>query len=378
MILDYALLKFIWACLILVLLIGFAVSGGFDLGVGALLPFIGKNDNERRLILNSIGPTWEGNQVWFITAGGAIFAAWPLMYAAAFSSFYIALLLILVSLILRPPGLDYRGKLPSSRWRSTWDHCLFLSGFVPAFLFGVAIGNLFSGLSFHYDDTLLPHTTGHFFSLVNPYTLLCGVVSSSALLLQGALFLQLKNHNPIYHRAKKAAHTLGYVFSVSFMLAWYWTIFKTEGYHVLAMPAADQSFTPLNKLVIKGLGLWFFQYDLYPLGFLAPIGCLLATALALTFSAYDRTVTALFSNSLAIGAALLTAAFTLFPFILPSSSNPNQSLTIWDAASSPLTLSWMLGATIILLPIVLGYTLWVYRVMRGKVQDTALTQSESY
>jgi len=366
---DYETLKFIWLLFIGALFIGFAITGGFDLGVNALLIFIGKKDLERRLILNSIGPTWEGNQVWLITAGGALFAAWPLMYAAAFSSFYLALLLVLIALILRPPGLDYRSKLPSRAWRSTWDFCLFLSGFIPIFLFGVAFGNLLSGLGFHYDDTLHAHFTGGFFSLLNPFSLLTGMISLSLLLLQGALFLQLKTPAPLDTRAAKAARVFGVLFIISFSIGWYWANYKLDGFQVISMPGRNESFSPLLKSVEKAQGFWLHNYQQYSWGYCAPALALVGTVCALLFSALLYPGIALFCNSLAISGVIITTGFTLYPFIMPSSSVPSHSLTIWDAASSQLTLSWMLIATLVLLPIVLAYTVWVYRVMRGKVNE---------
>ena len=168
MILDYESLKVIWWLFVGVLLVGFALTDGFDMGVGTLLPFVGRSDDERRVVINTIGPTWEGNQVWFITAGGAVFAAWPLVYAAAFSGFYVALILTLFALFLRPVGFDYRSKVSDPRWRSIWDWCLFVGGTVPAIVFGVAFGNLLQGVPFQYDDTMRVAYTGGFFGLLVP------------------------------------------------------------------------------------------------------------------------------------------------------------------------------------------------------------------
>ncbi len=375
MIFDYETLKLIWLLLVGALLIGFAITGGFDLGVAASLFLVGKTDKERQLALTSIGPTWEGNQVWFITAGGAIFAAFPLMYAAAFSGFYIALLLILVSLILRPPGLDYRSKLSSPIWRTTWDICLFLSGFIPALLFGVAFGNLFLGIGFHYDNALMPHPIEGFFALVNPYTLLLGLVSLSIILVHGALFLQLKTSNSLNKRAVKIAYISGILFVICFSTAWYWTIFKIEGFQIIAIPNINESLTPLSKEVTKGLQFWLNNYNQHPLGYIAPLLSISGVLAALVFSAFNYPGIALFCNSITLSALIITAGFTLFPFILPSSTAPNHSLTIWDASSSKLTLTWMFWATLIFLPIVLSYTTWVFRVMRGKVLEKDLLKS---
>jgi len=379
MIFDYETFKLIWLLFIGVLFIGFAVSGGFDLGVGALLLILGKTDEERRLILNSIGPTWEGNQVWFITAAGAIFAAWPILYSLAFSSFYLVFLLILLALILRPPGLDFRSKLAMPAWRSTWDIAVFLSGMIPAFLFGVMFGNLLSGISFSFDDSLVSHTSSSFFSFLSPYALLCGIVTASALLLQGSLFLQLKTNPPLTERARHSASWCGIVFSLSFSSVWVWTFFYQEGFQIQTLLDPNQALSPLSKTVIKGPGFWANNYHLYPIGFLAPILSILWAILALVFSTKRRPGFALFCNSLALASIIITLGFTLYPFILPSTSFPNHSLTIWDAASSHLTLSWMFWLTLIFLPIVLLYTTWAYRVMRGKVdREVTLKNKGAY
>jgi cytochrome d ubiquinol oxidase subunit II len=374
MMLDYATLKLCWFFIIGVLFIGFAITGGSDLGVCALLPIIGKNDTERRVVLNSIGPTWEGNQVWFILAAGAIFAAWPFAYAAIFSSLYFLLFILLVPLILRPPGLDYRSKLKNSTWRTLWDYSLFFSGFIPIFLFGVMIGNLFLGVPFYYDDTLLPHATQSFFSLLTPYTLLLGAVCANALLLQGALFLQTKTEFSLCQRAKRIAQMFGGLFIITFPIAWYWTLYHIPGFAIVSIPALNTSMTPLAKEVTQAIGLWQTHYEIFPLGYFMPLAPLFGTLLAMLLSSLNCAKLALFSSSFGITSLMITWGFTLFPFILPSSTVPNHSLTLWDATSSPLTLSWMLGITILFLPIVLGYTLWAFRVMRGKITETGITQ----
>src|SRR6516165_527735 len=167
--LDYETLRLIWWLFLGVLLIGFAIMDGYDLGVGMLLPLVARSDTERRVAINAIAPFWEGNQVWFILGGGAVFAAWPPVYAASFSGFYLAMFLVLGTLILRPVGFDFRNKLAEPRWRNAWDWALTVGGAVPALLFGVAFGNLFLGLPFHYDELQRPVFTGSFFSLLHPF-----------------------------------------------------------------------------------------------------------------------------------------------------------------------------------------------------------------
>ncbi len=371
----YALLKLIWFFVIGLICMGFAVTGGSDLGVCALIPWLGKNDSERRQLLDSIGPTWEGNQVWLVTAGAALFAAWPLMYAAAFSSFYLAFLLVLLALILRPPGIDYRNKLSKPLWRKSWDFCLFISGFVPCLLFGVALGNLLRGLPFFYDQNLMPHPTGTFFNLLDPYALVCGFVSLSLLLLQACLFIQCKTLQALRDRALHTAYLAGGFFIITFTLAWLGALFYIDGYAVISMGDPNQALIPTAKEVIKGQGLWFKHYQEDPRGYLGPFLSILSVGMALILASLQRPKTALVCNSVALMSVIFTLGFTLYPFVMPSSSIPNHSLTIWDTSASRLTLGWMLIAVIFFLPIILGYTTWVFRVMRGTVRTTTSNDS---
>jgi cytochrome d ubiquinol oxidase subunit II len=367
MIFDYDTLKLIWWLFVGVLLIGFALTDGFDLGVGTLLPFVGKNDEERRIVINSIGPTWDGNQVWLITAGGALFAAWPTVYAAAFSGFYIALLLVLFALFFRPVGFDYRSKLEDPRWRRAWDWALFAGGAVPALVFGVAFGNLLQGVPFSYDEVLRPTYTGSFFALLNPFALLTGVVSLAMLVMHGAIYLQLRTEGDINRRARLAARLFGLILIVAFALAGVWVAFGIEGFRIISMPAPDATPDILAKTVARADGAWLDNYGAHPWMMLAPLLGFAATGLALLLSARDKPGRAFISSGVALAGVILTAGFSMFPFILPSSTDPRSSLTAWDAVSSHLTLTLMFWATLIFLPIVIAYTSWVYRVLRGKV-----------
>jgi cytochrome d ubiquinol oxidase subunit II len=374
MIFDYETLKVIWWLFVGVLLIGFALTDGFDLGVGALLPIVGRSDTERRVIINSIGPTWDGNQVWLITAGGAVFAAWPVVYAAAFSGFYIALLLVLFALFFRPVGFDYRSKLENPRWRTAWDWGLFAGGFVPSLVFGVAFGNLLQGVPFQYDDTLRPTYTGSFFGLLNPFALLTGVVSLSMLVMHGGIFLQLKTEGQVYQRAKLAARVAGIVMIASFALAGIWLSMGIEGYRIISGPDGNAVPNILGKVVEHTAGAWLTNYTTYPWMMLAPILGFVGAGLALLLSAKHRAGLAFVASGVALAGVILTAGFSMFPFIMPSSLDPRSSLTIWDAVSSHLTLQLMFWAVLIFLPIVLAYTGWVYRVMSGKVTESQVSE----
>ena len=367
MIFDYETLKLIWWAFIGVLLIGFAITDGFDMGVTAWLPFLGKNDDERRVIINSVGAVWEGNQTWLITAGGAIFAAWPLVYAAAFSGLYIALLLVLFALFFRPVGFDYRSKLPDPRWRNAWDWGLFIGGAVPALIFGVAFGNLLLGLPFHFDDSMRSFYTGSFWALLNPFALLCGVVSLSMLMMHGAIYLELRTDGVVQARARRAALAAGFVCAITFALAGVWVDAGIDGYRIIAMPEAGSVFNPLAKTVEKTSGGWLVNYAQHAWMMAAPALGFIGIALALWQGRLGKQGLAFFFSSLALAGIILTAGFSMFPFVMPSSTDPSSSLTVWDAVSSKKTLGIMLIVTLIFLPLILIYTSWVYRVLRGKI-----------
>jgi cytochrome d ubiquinol oxidase subunit II len=366
MFIDYETLKLIWWLFVGVLLIGFALLGGFDLGVGTLLPFVGRTDVQRRVVLNAIGPTWEGNQVWFITAGGALFAAWPMVYAAAFSGFYWAMLLVLFALFFRPVGFEYRSKVEDRRWRSTWDWGLFVGGAVPALVFGVAFGNLLQGVPFHFDEFLRPYYTGSFWGLLNPFALLAGVVSLTMLVFHGAIYLQMRTEDDIQARSRQAATVFGLLFLAAFGLAGVWQAYGIEGFRIVTMPDPGSVMTPLDKTVEVAPGAWLTNFSRYPWMMAAPAVVFLGGVLAVLLSRANRPGLGFVCSGSALAGVILTVGFAMFPFIMPSSTQPNSSLTAFDATSSHRTLMLMFGAVVIFLPIVLAYTSWVYRVLRGK------------
>ena len=372
--LDYETLRVIWWVLLGVLLIGFAVMDGFDFGVLMWLPWLGKNDLERRILINSIGPTWEGNQVWFILGGGAIFAAWPALYALSFSGFYLAMLIVLLALILRPVGFKYRSKLNNPTWRSAWDWALFIGGFVPALIFGVAVGNVLQGVPFHYDEFLRPFYTGTFFELLNPFALLCGVLSVFMLAMHGAFFLNLKMTGTLQQRAIKAARIMALAVIVLFILGGVWIYYGIDGYQLNSLLPHDGPSNPLQKLVIQEVGAWFFNYHLFPATLLLPFMGIAGTLVAALTARW--VFLAFVSSALAVAGIIGTVGVSMFPFILPSSSHPEQSLLVWDSSSSQLTLFIMLIATVVFLPLILAYTTWVYRVLRGKVTSETINNNQ--
>lgn len=371
---SYEVLRVIWWLLLGVLLIGFAMTDGFDMGVGALLPFVGKTDTERRVVINTVGPVWEGNQVWFILGGGAIFAAWPLVYAVSFSGFYLAMFIVLAALILRPVAFKYRSKRDGALWRSGWDWALFTGGAVPALIFGVAVGNVLQGAPFELTIDLVSHYRGSFFALLNPFALLTGLVSLAMLLTHGAAWLSLKTEDPIAARARAIGSVSGLVTIAGYALAGLWLAFGIEGYAHIGEVAHNGPSNPLY-LDVERTGSWLSVYADRPWIVIAPALGFLGMAMAVRGLRAGREVSTLLWSQMGIFGAISSVGLVMFPFILPSSIDPASSLTVWDSSSSHLTLFIMLVATAILLPIVLLYTAWVYKVLWGKVTEADVTGS---
>jgi cytochrome d ubiquinol oxidase subunit II len=363
---DYETLRCIWWLFLGVLLIGFAITGGFDLGAAILLPFLGKNDTERRVIINTVGATWEGNQVWLVTAGGALFAAFPMAYAVSFSGFYLALLLTLFALIIRPVGFDYRSKLPSEKWRGNWDIALFVGGFVPSLIFGVAFGNLLQGVPFHFDNDMRVFYDGSFWALLNPFAIVAGLLSVAMIIMHGAVFIQLKTEGDIQQRSEKVVMIAAIATLVIFALAGVW-VANIDGYAITSTVLHDAPSNPLKKVVEKTAGLWMANYKQYPLLILVPSLGFAAGTLTILLSKKQYLKSAFVTSSLTLASVILTAGVSMFPFLMPASVSINHSLTVWDASSSHTTLAIMFWVTLVFLPIVLVYTSWVFRVLSGKI-----------
>nr|WP_309577239.1 cytochrome d ubiquinol oxidase subunit II [Moraxella osloensis] len=372
---DYETLKLIWWLLVGALLIGFAIMDGHDMGVCSLLPFVGKDDEERRVIVNTIGPHWEGNQVWFITAGGAIFAAWPLVYATAFSGFYWALIAVLWALFFRPVGFKYRSMISDKKWRNSWDWALFGGSFIPAVVFGVAFGNLFLGVPFSFNNTLVSTYTGSFWALLNPFSILCGLVSATMLIMQGGAYLAHRTEGDIQLRTINYTVISAIVMAVLFIGAGVW-IQSIDGYAITSQVNTQALPDPLAKDVVRQSGAWMANFQKYPLAWAFPaLGVIMPIITALLLKA-RKTLTAFITSSLAVTGVIMTAGIALFPFVMPSSTDPRSSLTVWDSVSSHLTLMVMLYAVVILLPMVVAYTGWAYSVMRGKVTKAYIREQD--
>ena len=363
---EYEILRIVWWLILGVLLIGFAIMDGFDLGIAALLRVLGRNDEERRGLLETVEPVWEGNQVWFILGGGAVFAAWPLVYAAAFSGLYIAMFLLLAAFILRPVGFGYRNKLADPRWRNAWDWALTVSGLVPMLIFGVAFGNLFLGLPFRFDAEMRMTYEGGFFGLLSPFALLSGLISIAMLLLHGATYAALKADDSLAVRAARIAWVAAIAFVVLYLSAGAWIAFGIPAYTIESPIIGDGPSNPLLKQVAVQ-GYWFAAYAAHPACRAAPVLALVGALGAAALVSEKRYFLAFVASAIVCAGTIFSAGFALFPFLMPSSLDPNSSLTVWDASSSKGTLGLMLVMVLIFLPIVLAYTSWVYRVLRGRV-----------
>ncbi len=373
---DYEILRFIWWVLVGVLLIGFAITDGFDMGVLALLPVIGKTNVERRIMINTIAPHWDGNQVWLLTGGGAIFAAWPTVYATSFSGFYLAMIVVLAALFFRPVGFEYRVKIDSPKWRSAWDWGLFAGGFVPSLIFGVAFGNLLQGVPFEFNNINQIQYTGSFFGLLNPFALLCGVVSLMMLLTQGATWLQMKTTGDLRVRVRKTAQITASVTLATFLLAGVWLYFK-DGFVVTSKMDHLASSVFTNKTVELVQGAWFNNFFELPVLFIIPALAVIGALGTILASKADRNGFAFLSSSIMLAGVILTAGVSMFPFVMPSISHPEMSLTMWDSTASENTLTVMLYVAIIFVPIVLAYTIWTYFAMFGRIDAKHIEENKA-
>ncbi|MDD5273778.1 MAG: cytochrome d ubiquinol oxidase subunit II [Methylovulum sp.] len=371
---DYESMRLIWWLFIGVVAIAFAITEGFDFGVSTLLPFIGKTDVERRVIINTVGATWEGNQVWLVLLGGAIFAIWPAVYATLFSGLYAAMLLVLFALFFRPAGFDYRSKINDPRWRNAWDWGLFIGGTLPPVLLGVLVGNLILGLPFHLDQDLRAFYEGSFLGLLSPFALLCGIVSVLVSSFHGALFLKWRTEGVVHDRATLAVSILGPLLLVGLAVTALWAFIGIDRPEITQMAATDAPSNPLNKTVISVGPGWLPHFLAYPWMLAAPLVGFAGIALAWLLGRGTNTMVAFLCSSIGITGILLTVGFGLFPFLLISSTDPRSSLTLWDASSSHNTLLLAFWITVIFLPIVLLYTRWVYKILWGNITEAAVLQ----
>jgi len=377
--LDYETLRLIWWVLLGVLLIGFALTDGYDLGVATLLPFVAHTDEERRLTINAIAANWEGHQVWFVLGGGAIFAAWPLVYAVSFSGFYLAMFLVLAALILRPVAFKYRSKHADRAWRSRWDMALFISGLVPALVFGVAVGNVLVGAPFRFDSDLRMTYEGSLLGLFTPFTLLAGLLSVAMLVLHGAGWLAVKiEEGPVLARARRIGLGAGIAAIALFSAGGVMVAKGGMGMRLVGLVDPSGPSNPLRSVAVAAAGGWLDNYAAHPWMLLAPALGLLGPVVALIAIVLRKGLASFAGSALGIVGTIATVGLSMFPFILPSAIDGRSSLTVWNASSSHLTLFVMLLVTAVLLPIVLIYTAWVMTMLAGKITLVEVRSNPDY
>lgn len=372
---NYEILRITWWIIIGVLLIGFAITDGFDMGVGMLMRLFGRDDVERRIMINTIAPHWDGNQVWLITAGGALFAAWPMVYAAAFSGFYIAIILMLVSLLFRPVGFDYRSKIEDRRWRNMWDWAIFWGSFVSPVVIGVAFGNLLQGVPFQIDRDLRLYYNGDLLQMLNPFGILAGIVSLAMFLTQGGTYLQMRTTGDLQLRMRNISKITALITMVTFLLAGVWLINNIDGFIITSVIDHAAESNPLHKEVTRQTGAWMTNYFRYPGLWIIPTLGVVLPLLIIVFCHLGYSAWAFLLSSTTITCIILTAGITLFPFIMPSSIMPKASLTLWDATSSLGTLKVMTIIAMIFIPIILFYTAWSYYKMFGRINKEYIEQN---
>lgn len=331
-------LETLWFVLIAVLWIGFFFLEGFDFGVGILLPFIGRDDNDRRVMINTIGPTWDGNEVWLLTAGGATFAAFPEWYATMFSGFYLPLFLILFALIIRGVAFEYRSKDRKPEWRSLWDWSIFIGSLLPALLFGVAFGNLVRGLEIDAAGEYV----GGFWSLLNPYSLVMGVASLVLFTLHGAIFLALKSDGEVRERSAGASASLAVAAAAVMAIAMVWTYVTDDAGFVPGL-------LPILAIVLLGVIIWLTRSAMFGWAFIG--------------------------TGLTIVAVVAAIFIGMYPNVMTSTIDPDYSLTVFNASSTTLTLQIMSIVALIFVPIVLVYQSWSYWVFRKRVGPKDVTTS---
>ncbi len=334
-------LQVAWFFLVGVLLTGYAILDGFDLGAG-IWHLFAKSDKQRRIILNTIGPVWDGNEVWLLTGGGALFAAFPMVYATVFSGFYMAMMLVLFGLIFRAVSLEFRSKVGNQKWRGRWDIAFAVGSMVPALLFGVAVGNIVRGVKLDAAG----HYAGSFFSLLNPYALLIGLLGFAMFATHGALYLRLKTESDLREMAKGWAY-------------------KSWNAYIWLMAATFAYTFVFQRNVLA-------NYMAQPVLWLIPVAVIISTVAIGIYNTRNQEFKAFISSSVSIASLMALVGASIFPKLVPAINNPEWSLTIFNASSSSLTLTVMLIMAGLGMPVVIGYTWFVYKHFSGKITEDDL------
>lgn len=373
MFLDYETLKVIWWFLVGAVLVIYTVTAGFDFGVTLLLPFMNRkktfaeNDVERRILLNTIAPTWDGNQTWIVFGGGAIFVVWPIVYASTFSGLYALMLFILWSFFFRPPGFDYRGKLHSAAWRKMWDWGLFISAFFPAMAFGIGMANLFLGLPISFDPiSMRSFYDGNFLQLLNPFGVLGGLASLFMILMHGTAYLNRRTMGDLQAHIRHLHRTFCVVFLILVTLIGVMLVYHVNGYQLVSQ-SANPTAHPFDMVIAQSKGGWFASFAQHPWKWIPVVLTYVGVLISLATLKRGRGYMAFAGSAIAIAGTIFTVGCNLFPFVIPSSVNPSQSLTVWNATSSQYTLTGMFYICLIFLVVIFAYKFWGYaHVWRAK------------
>lgn len=374
---DYETLRLLFWGILVLCILGFSICDGVVLGVCMLLPLLGKTDTERQTAINSIAPISLGSQAWLAAALALLFAAWPIAYAVFFSSLQAVLLLMLLVWLIRPLGLYFRNTVENLLWRQNWDIILGISGFSAAALLGIISGNLLKGIPFHLDSDMRIFFLGDFWGLLNPFALLLAALSVTLLLMYGAAFLQLNSSIGLYYFSKAWVLKAGVAFLILFALAGLW-ISRLEGYHISSDIFPGTASNPLSKFVKRGEGLWLDNYEHLPGLWTIPALAFISGGASIYLIKLDRSRPAFIASAITIAMTVLTAAVSMFPFLMPSNRSLNSSLTIWDAGASLNTLSALIWMIVIAFPLMVLLSRWAYSFMSSKTESASTNSPGSF
>lgn len=352
-------LQIAWWFIIGVIMIIYACTGGFDYGATMMSPFL-RNEDERRVVINAVGRTWDGNQTWLVFIGGALFVIWPSVYATIFSGFYAAMLIILWSLFFRPTGFDFRSKINSLLWRRFWDLALFVSSILPMFAFGLAIGNLMQGIPISFDAfSMRPYYHGNFWGLINWFGIMCGMTSVLMGLMHACAMLHRRCGGSLRKLFKRLFFVFTVLFTILFTADGFMVAFAIKGYHLVSS-AAQPYDHPLANVVTASTGGWIQSYAQYPWKAYAPVVAYVGLFFAMLMMAYNKRAMTFWASCVAVGGTVATFGAAMYPFIAPSNYAINQSMTIFSAANGYYKLNIMLYVGVILLFVILIYKLFAY------------------
>ena len=374
---EYTALKIIWWAILGIIIIVYSTTAGFDFGVTLIMPLL-RNEKDRRLALAASMPTWDGNMTWLVFVGGAIFVVWPVVYSTAFSGLYFAMFVVLWSMFLRPPGFDYRDRINSNVWRRSWDIALFISSFIPVLVFGVGMANCLLGFPFEFDKfNLREFYTGDFWDLLTGYAFLGGFVSLSMIVMHGAAYLQRRVEGPLKQTARRLHVIFGLLTFALFTLFLILVAVKMPGYH-LAYSPINATYHPLSNVVqYVPLG-WAHSFSQYPFKYYPLILFYFGIIITLWANYLKAYATCFWSSALSIAGIIGAAGATLYPFIMPSSIKPNQSITVYNGTSSQYSLTVMIYVGVILLLIILAYKIFAYYTVWHNKSTISYDDIETY